>query len=261
MNSFSHDSKFVLLFSCAREIESINRIKRTSKYLFAALSCAIFLAGIAKAADSSDSSASNTLEKGGCLHCHSLDGKGGLIGPPFDNIAKFRNESFIVNRLTSKAPIPKDYPKNYPDPKELMNHVRVDKVTAQKLADYLISHTSTSELSVKGHGGISKDDVPAGFSFEPLPVTQSSRQGMALYRDKGCAACHSIGLIGGRFGPALDGVGAKRSRKFIENRISAGAIVSYGGKEYQPSAYNMPPSTLSQKQIKQLTDFLLTIPK
>lgn len=221
------------------------------------IGCTIFLAA-APEAISQDGAAS--LEKQGCMHCHSLDGKGGLIGPPFDNIGKFRSQKFIENKLTSASRKSVKTAKSYPDPSELMRHVLLKKETANRIADFLVKHKSTADWSVKSHGGIEKDDVPLGSAFSPHPVSKESRLGLALYRDKGCAACHSINLIGGRLGPALDGIGAKRSRKFIENRISLGAIVSYGDKEYKPSAYNMPALNLSQKEVRQISEFLLTLP-
>lgn len=247
----------IILERLFRGDNSIFTLDKTKLVFSVLLGGTIFLAFPTEA--SADENGGN-LEKQGCMHCHSLDGKGGLIGPPFDNISKFRSKEYIVKKLTIKAPIPQEYPRSYPDPKELMNHVRLNKVTSEKIADYLINHKSSSEWSVKGHGGMKKDDVPLGSGFAPHPVSKDSRAGLALYRDKGCAACHSISLIGGRMGPALDGIGAKRSRKFIENRISLGAVVSYGDREYKPSSYSMPSMNLSQKEVRQITEFLLTLP-
>ncbi|MCW5823135.1 MAG: cytochrome c [Cyanobacteria bacterium TGS_CYA1] len=199
------------------------------------------------------------LEKQGCMHCHSLDGEGGMIGPPFDNIKEFRSKQFIQNKLSKPVKHTKKS-HSYPVPSDLMNHVYLKEETALKIADYLINYKSKSTWQAKGHGNIDKDEVPLGAGFNPHVATKESRLGQALYRDKGCAACHSINMIGGRLGPSLDGVGARRSKKFIENRITTGATVTYGDKEYKPSEYIMPSMKLSQKEVRMLTEFLLTLP-
>ena len=223
----------------------------------AVLGCALSLASPTKA---NPSDAESTLNKQGCLHCHSIDGEGGMIGPPLDDIGKFRSAKFIENKLSTKAKKQVKSKKIYPEPTDLMNHVILKKDTAKLLADYLVNHKSKSHWSIQGHGTTESEEVPLGSSFSPHSVSKDSREGFSLYKEKGCAACHSINLIGGRFGPPLDGVGARRSRKFIENRISAGATVSYGDKEYKPSSYSMPSMNLSQKEVRLLSEFLLTLP-
>ncbi|MBX9667075.1 MAG: hypothetical protein K2X93_05620 [Candidatus Obscuribacterales bacterium] len=67
-----------------------------------------------------------------------------------------------------------------------------------------------------------------------------------------------MGGAGGR-GLALDGVGARRSRAFVERRVSEGSLIFFGSEHYKPAAYRMPPSKLSTKEIKQITDFLFTL--
>lgn len=200
------------------------------------------------------------IEKQGCMNCHSLDGEGGLIGPPLDNIKEFRSKDFIQNKLTTKSKQKTKKSHVYPTPADLMNHVVLKEETAKRIVDYLYDYQSKAKWQAKGHGTLDKDEVPLGASFKPHAVSKESRLGLALYRDHGCAACHSVNMIGGRLGPALDGVGARRSRKFIENRISTGATVTYGDKEFKPSAYIMPSMNLSQKDVRLLTDFLLTLP-
>lgn len=219
-----------------------------------------FTALLAGPVQAKSSNGAAELEKQGCMHCHSLEGEGGMIGPPFDNIKEFRSTEYIKNKLTVRHK-QKSKPSNvYPKPEDLMNHVILKEETAQKIADYLYNYQSKSKWQAKGHGIIDQDEVPLGASFKPHEVSKESRLGFALYRDRGCAACHTINMIGGRLGPALDGVGARRSRKFIESRISSGATVTYADKEYKPSSYIMPSMNLSQKEVRLLTDFLLTLP-
>lgn len=69
---------------------------------------------------------------------------------------------------------------------------------------------------------------------------QSDRlKGAALFK-KNCQNCHSTGVTGGCLGPVLAGEGARRSRSFIESRISndpqkiAEFLSSYGHAELMP---------------------------
>lgn len=214
-------------------------------------------------ADSSSGTTSKgraLLEKEGCLHCHFVEGSGGVVGPPFGGISKFRTEEDIVNTLTGKRPLPPNYPKGVFDPREFMRHVRVDKKTAESIAKYLITVSADEDFGVNGHSG-SKDDVPGGITFVPREPSKQSRLGFLGYKEGGCAACHEIGGIGGRRGPSLDGVGARLSKNQIENRVNSGAIVTFGGKEYRPTEYSMPPARLPKDQVEQITEFLLTLPQ
>lgn len=207
--------------------------------------------------------AARIIEKQGCLHCHFIKGKGGLVGPPLDGISKYRNEQQLVDTLTGARPISDDYPKGILDPRQFMSHVRVSKQTAKELAHYLMETQEEEPINLQGHSRPDEEETeaaPPGFKFEPLPVSASTRKGLQLYREASCAACHSIAGIGGRSGPKLDGIGARRSRNFIESRISRGAIVMFGAHEYKPSQYSMPPAKLPKEQVEQITDFLLTLP-
>jgi cytochrome c2 len=203
------------------------------------------------------------LEKAGCFQCHYMLGKGGLIGPPFEGIGKFRSEADIVGILTSKRTLPPYYPKGLVDPAEFMRHVRLDKKTAQEIAKYLITTPAEDSFEVRGHG---EDDSPhdaklGTFSFKPHKPSEASRKGLISYKKAGCAACHITGGMGGRRGPDLDGIGARLNKSSIENRIAGGALVFVEEREYKTAEYLMPPAKLSKKQVAQITEFLLTLPK
>ncbi len=212
-------------------------------------------------ANESKSKGAELVDKGGCLHCHFIKGDGGLIGPPLDGIAKYRSESEIVATLTGTRAVPDDFPRGVLDPREFMKHMRLGKESAHEIAKYLLSLSPPEEqLTAKGHGAEHNEALPEGFKYEPRPGSPSSRKGLQLYKDSGCAACHSIEGTGGRIGPSLDGVGARRSRDYIESRISEGAIAIFNGREYKPTQYSMPPAELSQSEIKNIIDFLYTLP-
>jgi mono/diheme cytochrome c family protein len=212
------------------------------------------------AAEPSESEGAKLLDKQGCMHCHYLRGKGGLVGPPFEGIRKYRSEDDIISVLTKKRPLPPSYPKTLFDPAEFMRHVQLDKRSAKLIAEYLLSVPDEEALELKGHDADEPDSLPQGFNFKPKPPSELSRKGMEVYKESGCAACHSIAGSGGWRGPSLDGVSARLSKNAIENRITRGATVFFSGKEYKPSDYSMPPAQLPMEEVKQISEFLMTLP-
>ncbi len=227
----------------------------------AAVLALFVLADDRSAANAPSNDAEKLMDKQGCLHCHYLRGRGGFIGPPLEGIRKFRTEDDIVAVLTQSRHLPESYPKGIVDSTDFMKHVHLSKDDAKTVASYLLSIPDEDAFEVKGHGEDEPDAIPQGFNFKPKAPSESSRKGMAVYKEAGCVACHSIAGFGGWRGPSLDAVGARLNKTAIENRISRGATVFFEGKEYKPSEYSMPPAELAPEQISDITEFLLTLPQ
>jgi len=87
--------------------------------------------------------------------------------------------------------------------------------------------------------------------FVPTPgLPPSAAAGKKIYDDMMCAGCHVIGGQGGTSGPALDDVGARRTRAQILERMRqrrAGSIMP-------PLPPDMPDA-----QINQLVDYMMTL--
>ncbi len=205
---------------------------------------------------SQSSDGKKLLIKHACANCHLIEGQGGFIGPPLDGIGAHRDENYIIYKLTVR-PLPRRK-KLFPVPYELMSHVHVPDADAASIAKYLRSLPAKT-YQVQGHGKVSPDEVPAGSAFRPDKESASSKKGMQLFREKGCFACHSVGGLGGTKGPSLQGVGARRSRKFISNRIVSGAVILPEPTE-KSGTVSMPALKLSDAEIKSITDWLMTLP-
>lgn len=194
-----------------------------------------------------------------CKSCHIIEGDGGLIGPPLDGIGQYRTIDQIFRRLSGKekSKLPSHF-----TVAELMTHVRLPRDQAQSIAIYLSNLPEcTVKWDLKGHEASASHEIPPGFHFKPRQADASSDQGKELYLTHGCAACHTIGSSGGRTGPNLEGVGARYSRAFIESRIASGAIYAAARKgKYAPTKFSMPPTEIPEKEVKLITDFLLTLP-
>jgi cytochrome c2 len=196
-----------------------------------------------------------------CKSCHIIESEGGTIGPPLDGISKYISQAQIESRL-SKAAAKAKFPP-FLTPKEIMSHARLPAAQAKAVSVYLSKLPNTeSKWNISHHGGNDTDSVPQGVRFSPRKADASSEHGKQLYLDHGCAACHSIGETGGRIGPSLLGIGARRSHNFIESRITTGAILGPNRSgEYKRMGYRMPPQTVSAKEAADITNFLLTLPE
>ncbi len=209
-----------------------------------------------------DSAGRQLTKQMNCRSCHIIEGDGGLIGPPLDGIGKHRDTEFVIAKLSSqKKPSSKLPP--YLTTFEIMSHVRLPHEQSKAIADYLVELPETNvKWDLKNHktGSADSNSIPSGSHFEASKPDASSARGKKLYLDHGCAACHSINSQGGSIGPSLDGVAARRSRNFIESRITNGALLGANRKgEYKKMGYRMPPTVVSKKELSDITDFLFTL--
>ena len=62
-------------------------------------------------------------------------------------------------------------------------------------------------------------------SAPAAPGESKKDHGRELFQEKGCAYCHQIGGVGGVKGPALDGIGKRRTKKAIEDQIRNGSLL------------------------------------
>jgi predicted CXXCH cytochrome family protein len=101
--------------------------------------------------------------------------------------------------------------------------------------------------SPHGEQGQEVEATPAAPGAAESPSVAAGRK---LYNDMMCAGCHQIGGKGGTVGPALDDVGARRTREELMDRMlkrRAGTIMP-----------TLPPDTPT-KNIEALVDYMVTL--
>jgi len=98
-------------------------------------------------------------------------------------------------------------------------------------------------------------------AYVPATLSEASRKGEALYKQLECNACHAIGKVGGEVGPALDGIGAKRSRAFLIGHITDPQAHAKNLPKEHPQGASMPPTSATAEQIGQMVDYMLTLPE
>lgn len=237
----------------ARVLSSVVRVKTDLTILFA-LSLA-FATATASFSQEEDKGAI-LVDKHACKNCHLINGNGGTVGPPLDGISEHRSEGHIIYKLLQGQTLPAG--KKPSAPMEMMPHVHVPHSDVLAITKYLQSLPPRS-YRTRGHEAGASADRPAGSSFKPEKSSASSTRGMSLFRDKGCFACHSISGAGGSYGPELDGIGARRSRNFISNRVTRGALILPEPNE-KSGQVSMPAAKLSTSEINDITSWLMTVP-
>jgi len=198
-----------------------------------------------------------------CMACHSIHSVGGTLGPALDGIGAVRSREYLIARLADTEEEKRKFA-SLADPKRLGDvHVRLSVPTTMRITAYLLT------LPEPPNGFIVTPHVrrrPAEpestrTNYKPAALTASSEAGRKLYWQTGCAACHSVGKVGGWFAPALDGIGGRHSREFITDHISNpkthSAIPSLNGETEQS---RMPRMPLPAEEVRQLTEFLMTLP-
>jgi ubiquinol-cytochrome c reductase cytochrome b subunit len=82
-------------------------------------------------------------------------------------------------------------------------------------------------------------------------TSQSVIAGRVLYDKNGCTACHSIHGRGGKLGPELTHVGRTRDADWLMRHFKDPQAVSPGSI--------MPKVLLQDKELKELTDYMLSL--
>lgn len=86
----------------------------------------------------------------------------------------------------------------------------------------------------------------------------SARKAEALFKAK-CQACHSTGSVGGCLGPILQGERSRRSKEFIETRISNDPGKADQFARLYGHAELMPHMRVSPSNAKLLTEYIYSL--
>jgi sulfur oxidation c-type cytochrome SoxX len=166
------------------------------------------------------------FEEVGCIGCHKLHGRGGIIGPELDKVGAQRSPEWLIKHFKNPSAV---------SPGSAMPAIQASDSDLDALTLYVLSFTG-EELS------------EYYVSMKTIPGVQSGR---LLFEVKGCIGCHSVGGKGGTVGPALDHVAERRSPEWIMQHFRNPQSVSPGSV--------MPQFDLTEQQVRALTEFLLSL--
>ena len=174
-------------------------------------------------------------EKNNCMGCHTILGEGAYYAPELTKVHHRRGPEFIKAML-------RDPEAMYPGQRRMVKYA----FTSEEIDALVAFFKWIGEMDLNG------------FPPEPtlLPVAAPSAPGEAALAEierpkvfnQLCLACHSLSGQGGAVGPALDGVGSRRS---YDNLV---AWLTDPQKQKPGSA--MPKLPLSPSDIAELASFL-----
>lgn len=95
--------------------------------------------------------------------------------------------------------------------------------------------------------------VPSHAVAAPQPLSGLPAQGAQVYEKYHCSICHSITGIGGRVGPPLDEVGAKRTPEWLREHFENPPAVVLGSP--------MPPVKASPEEVTALVSYMTSLQK
>jgi nitric oxide reductase subunit C len=162
-----------------------------------------------------------------CMGCHTLMGEGAYYAPELTKVVERRGEAFIKSML-------KDPEKMFPGERKMQNY----KFSDEQIADLYAFLQWIGKVDLNG--------------FPPKPdlAPQSAApvaNAPAVFTQM-CTACHSLKGNGGNVGPALDGIGSRRTAEYITEWLKDPVAVKADSK--------MAKMPLSESDISELTLFL-----
>ncbi len=217
---------------------------------------------------SSDSEAGRmAYERENCASCHSINAKGGCLAPPLDGIGAHRNRAFVLARITNSQVEIRHFKKLYPHEELFESHPRLQAREARLITSFLMTipeceagYRVLKHSLINDNGEIDKREAK-NLSLNDGSKLRDIEQGKTAFMSHGCLSCHSVEGLGGHFAPALDGENQRRNRSYVLERITNSEFfIQKVPDEYGERGLVMPPANLTEKDIKQITDFIMSLP-
>lgn len=170
-------------------------------------------------------------EENNCMGCHTLLGEGAYYAPELTRVYDRRGPSFIAAML-------KDPEAVYPGQRKMVKY----DFTEEQIQDVIAFFEWIGRMDLNGFPP--KPTIGLA-SAAPIAIPGGERPKVFT---QVCAACHSLGGVGGTFGPALDGVGDKFDRGYLMRWITDPQAVKPGTK--------MPQLALTEQERNEVVIFL-----
>jgi quinol-cytochrome oxidoreductase complex cytochrome b subunit/mono/diheme cytochrome c family protein len=165
------------------------------------------------------------FRKENCKACHPGAGQQG-IGPDLTKMpADHRNATWLVPHFQNPAKIV---------PGSSMPPVQLKDAELNALSAFILKLTPDNETSI-------------------MAAPDYVVQGALVYQDNHCNSCHQIAGVGQKLGPALDGVGERHDRAWLEQHFRDPQGTSKGTI--------MPPYKFSDSDMDAICKYLLQLPK
>jgi quinol-cytochrome oxidoreductase complex cytochrome b subunit/cbb3-type cytochrome oxidase cytochrome c subunit len=161
----------------------------------------------------------------GCTGCHPGAGQNG-IGPDLTKMPKdHRNAGWMVPHFKNPAQVV---------PGSAMPPINLPDADLNALSLFVLTLTPQNEAAL-------------------LAAPAFATKGAAVYQKNHCDACHQIDGVGATLGPALDGVGSRHDRAWLEKHFADPPAVVKDSI--------MPPYKFAPMDLDAICKYLLQLPK
>ena len=160
----------------------------------------------------------------GCQGCHSIGANGSKVGPDLANVGNRRAGSWMIEYFKNPQAMV---------PGSSMPAIHLSTNQLNSLTAFLLKVTSQNAEAMQ---------IAPAFAVE----------GAMLYQEKSCGSCHQVNSVGTKLGPALNGVGNRRTTAWLAAHFANPQKMSPGTI--------MPPYAFSPKELHNLVSYLLNVP-
>jgi cytochrome c551/c552 len=165
------------------------------------------------------------FDESGCIGCHKLHGRGGIIGPELDRVGASRGAEWLLKHFKNPASV---------SPGSAMPPIKASEADLEALTLYVLSFTGE----------------PLSAYYVSMKTIPGPSAGRRLYQEKSCGECHALGGKGGTLGPAIDDVTKRHDAQWIIAHFTNPQAVSPGTL--------MPQYNLTEQETRALTEFMLS---
>jgi nitric oxide reductase subunit C len=177
------------------------------------------------------------------MGCHTIMGEGAYYAPELTKVYERRGEGFIKAMLKNPQAM-------YPGERKMTNYGFSDEEINDLTA--FLKWVGTMDLNgFPPKPDLVKIAAPTnnGASSGGAGIISSADRPKVF--NQMCVACHALRGAGGNVGPALDGVGNRFDREYLEKWLLDPASLKADSK--------MPKLPLSPEEVKELSAFLSTL--
>jgi len=159
-----------------------------------------------------------------CESCHAAGDGASKLGPDLTQTSIHKDAAWMVQHFKRPAAM---------RPGSAMPPIQLSDAQLNSLAAFLLKLNPTNASAL----GNAPDFATAG---------------ALVYQANQCAGCHMVNGNGAKIGPVLNGLAQRRSRSWVQEHFADPDKLSPGS--------TMPPYSLSQKDMDNLTSYLFSLP-
>jgi ubiquinol-cytochrome c reductase cytochrome b subunit len=159
-----------------------------------------------------------------CVSCHAIGDSGSRVGPDLTHITIHKSAAWMIEHFKRPSVM---------RPGSSMPPIQLSDAQLNSLAAFLLKLNPDNETALEN-------------------APDFALAGAQVYQANHCSTCHQVNGVGMKIGPPLNGIAKRQSRSWVEDHFADPQKLSPGSI--------MPPYRLSQKDLANLTSYLMALP-